>query len=93
MNVWRSRKKKKKNIYIYLLDKSRKLQNEKRMTLLSALEDSSSSLFTGPGKMSTLGSLHRGDSIVSDEYVSQHTDSIVREKYIGQHTYITLYSP
>lgn len=54
-----------------------KEENEKRMTLLSALEDSSSSLFTGPGKMSTLGSLHRGDSILdADSPGVQSTSSL-----------------
>ena len=40
-------------------------QNENRMALISAL-DETSSLFTGTGKISTLGSLHRGESLVSD---------------------------
>ena len=40
-------------------------QNENRMALISAL-DETSSLFIGTGKISTLGSLHRGESLVSD---------------------------
>ena len=39
--------------------------NENRMTLISSL-DSTCALFTGPTKMSTLGSLTRADSTVSD---------------------------
>ena len=35
------------------------------MALISAL-DETSSLFTGTGKISTLGNLHRGESLVSD---------------------------
>jgi len=42
-----------------------KEENENRMALISAL-DETSSLFTGTGKISTLGSLHRGESLVSD---------------------------
>ena len=40
-------------------------QNENRLALISAL-DETSSLFTGTGKISTLGNLHRGESLVSD---------------------------
>ena len=39
------------------------------MALLSALDDSQA-LFTGPGKMSTLGSLMRSESLVSDDVSS-----------------------
>merc|ERR1712130_501206 len=42
-----------------------KEENENRMALISAL-DETSSLFIGTGKISTLGSLHRGESLVSD---------------------------
>jgi len=42
-----------------------KEENENRMALISAL-DETSSLFTGTGKISTLGNLHRGESLVSD---------------------------
>ena len=45
------------------------MQNENRMALLSALDDSQA-LFTGPGKMSTLGSLMRSESLVSDDVSS-----------------------
>ena len=40
------------------------------MALISAL-DETSSLFIGTGKISTLGSLHRGESLVSDIDVSE----------------------
>merc|ERR1719205_209532 len=42
-----------------------KEENENRLALISAL-DETSSLFTGTGKISTLGNLHRGESLVSD---------------------------
>merc|ERR1719507_2993431 len=47
-----------------LLNRMKK-ENENRMALISAL-DETSSLFIGTGKISTLGSLHRGESLVSD---------------------------
>jgi len=40
-----------------------KEENENRMALISAL-DETSSLFIGTGKISTLGSLHRGESLL-----------------------------
>lgn len=42
-----------------------KEENEVRMAMLSEL-DGTASLFMRPGKMTTLGSLHRGESLVSD---------------------------
>lgn len=60
-----------------------KEENEKRMTLLSALEDSSSSIFTGPGKMSTLGSLHRGDSILDAESPGVQSTSSLQSASTG----------
>jgi len=43
-----------------------KEENENRMALLSALDDSQA-LFTGPGKMSTLGSLMRSESLLDPD--------------------------
>jgi len=40
-----------------------KEENENRLALISAL-DETSSLFTGTGKISTLGNLHRGESLL-----------------------------
>ena len=56
-------------------------QNENRMALISAL-DETSSLFTGTGKISTLGSLHRGESLVSD--VSASLSKSVEKNFLSK---------
>jgi len=60
-----------------------KEENENRMALISAL-DETSSLFTGTGKISTLGSLHRGESLLDADSPGVQSTSSYQSASTGE---------
>lgn len=60
-----------------------KEENEIRMALLSELDDTSS-LFTGPGKMTTLSSLHRGESLIDADSTGVQSTSSLQSASTGE---------
>jgi len=62
-----------------------KEENENRMALISALDETSSlSLFTGSGKISTLGSLHRGESLLDADSPGVQSTSSYQSASTGE---------
>lgn len=60
-----------------------KEENDIRMVLLSELDDTAS-LFTGPGKMTTLGSLHRGESLIDADSTGVQSTSSLQSASTGE---------